>query len=139
MLGALIFIVLVLLASIKQINQYQEGVKFTLGKFSGIMKPGWRLIIPVFQSYQKIDMRIRTVDVPGQEAITKDNISVNGNAVIYYKVRDAEKAIIRVENFFFAVSQLAQTTMRNIVGEATLSVVKLLRFPTFEDVANCQT
>jgi regulator of protease activity HflC (stomatin/prohibitin superfamily) len=120
MLGTLIFIVLVLLASIKQINQYQEGVKFTLGKFSGIMKPGWRLIIPVFQSYQKIDMRIRTVDVPGQEAITKDNISVNVNAVIYYKVRDAEKAIIRVENFFFAVSQLAQTTMRNIIGEVNL-------------------
>ncbi|MEA3273205.1 MAG: slipin family protein [Patescibacteria group bacterium] len=120
MLGTLIFVVVVLLASIKQINQYQQGVKFTLGKFSGIMQPGWRLVIPVFQSYQKIDMRIRTVDVPGQEAITKDNISVNVNAVIYYKVRDAEKAIIKVENFFFAVSQLAQTTMRNIIGEVNL-------------------
>ncbi len=120
MWGILIVGAVLLLASIKQINQYQRGVRFTLGKFSGIMHPGWRLVIPIFQGYQKIDMRIRTVDVPDQEAITKDNISVNVNAVIYYKVRDAEKAVIQVEDFFFAVSQLAQTTMRNIVGEVNL-------------------
>lgn len=116
----LIVAILVLLVSIKQINQYERGVKFTIGKYSGIMEPGWRIVIPIFQSYQKIDMRIKAVDVPDQEAITKDNISVNVNAVIYYKVGSAEKAIIEVENYYYAVSQLAQTTMRNIVGEVNL-------------------
>lgn len=115
--GAIVFLIL---SSIKQINQYQRGVKFSLGKYTGIMQPGWRLVFPVFQSYQKIDMRIKAVDVPDQEAITKDNISVKVNAVIYYKVSHADKAIIEVENFYYAVSQLAQTTMRNVVGEVNL-------------------
>jgi len=84
------------------------------------MEPGWRLVIPVFQSYQKIDMRVKAVDVPDQEAITKDNISVKVNAVIYYKISAADKAVIEVEDFFNAVSQLAQTTMRNVVGEVSL-------------------
>jgi regulator of protease activity HflC (stomatin/prohibitin superfamily) len=110
----------VILISIKQINQYQRGVKFTIGRYTGIMEPGWRLVFPVFQSYQSVDMRIKAVDVPDQEAITKDNISVRVNAVIYYKVRNAEKVIIEVENFYYAVSQLAQTTMRNVVGEVNL-------------------
>ncbi|MEA2007307.1 MAG: slipin family protein [Patescibacteria group bacterium] len=116
----IILALLLIVASIKQINQYQRGVKFTLGKFTGIMNPGWRIVIPIFQGYQKVDMRVKAVDVPDQEAITKDNISVRVNAVIYYKVKDAEKAIIEVENFFFAVSQLAQTTMRNVAGEVSL-------------------
>jgi len=90
------------------------------GKYKGIMEPGWRLVIPVIQTYQKVDMRVKAVDVPDQEAITKDNISVRVNAVIYYKVKNAEKAIIEVEDFMFAVSQLAQTTMRNVVGEVNL-------------------
>lgn len=116
-IGVAVFIVLI---SIKQINQYERGVKFTIGKYVGIMEPGWRLVVPIFQSYQKVDMRIKAVDVPDQEAITKDNISVKVNAVIYYKVQDANRAIIEVENFFYAVSQLAQTTMRNVVGEVNL-------------------
>jgi regulator of protease activity HflC (stomatin/prohibitin superfamily) len=116
----IIAVLAVLIASIKQINQYQKGVRFSLGKYSGIMEPGWRIVLPIFQSYQKVDMRIKAVDVPDQEAITKDNISVTVNAVIYYRVSSAEKAIIEVENYFFAVSQLAQTTMRNVVGEVNL-------------------
>lgn len=121
-MGYTIFILLLgaLIASIKQINQYQKGVKFTLGKYSGIMEPGWRLVVPVFQGFQRVDMRIKAVDVPDQEAITKDNISVTVNAVIYYRVGAADKAIIEVENYFYAVSQLAQTTMRNVVGEVNL-------------------
>ena len=115
-----IIAVVVLLFSIKQINQYERGIKFTIGKFVGLMEPGWRIIIPVFQSYQKIDMRVRAVDVPNQEAITKDNISVTVNAVIYYKISEAEKAILEVEDVYYAVSQLAQTTMRNVVGEVDL-------------------
>lgn len=112
--------VFIILISIRQINQYQRGVKFTLGRYSKIMEPGWRLVFPIVQSYQKVDMRIKAVDVPDQEAITKDNISVTVNAVIYYKVSSAEKAIIEVEDFYYAVSQLAQTTMRNVVGEVNL-------------------
>jgi regulator of protease activity HflC (stomatin/prohibitin superfamily) len=114
------FLLALLVVSIKQINQYQKGVKFTLGKLTGMMEPGWRLVIPIFQSYIKVDLRVKAVDVPDQEAITKDNISVRVNAVIYYKVKDAAKAIIEVEDFYFAVSQLAQTTMRNVVGEVSL-------------------
>jgi regulator of protease activity HflC (stomatin/prohibitin superfamily) len=110
----------IILGSIRQINQYERGVRFTIGKYSGIMEPGWRLVIPVFQSYQKVDMRTKAVDVPDQNAITRDNVSVRVNAVIYYKVSDASKSIIEVEDFRYAVSQYAQTTMRNIVGEVTL-------------------
>jgi len=110
----------VVLSSIKQINQYERGVKFALGKYIAIMEPGWRLVWPIFQSYRKIDMRVKAVDVPNQEAITKDNISVGVNAVIYYKVQDAAKSILEVENFYYAISQLAQTTMRNAVGQVDL-------------------
>ena len=113
-------ILIVVIASIRQINQYQRGVKFTLGKYTGIMEPGWRLVWPIVQSYRKVDMRVKAVDVPDQKAITRDNVSVLVNAVIYYKVESAEKAVLEVEDFFYAISQYAQTTMRNIVGEATL-------------------
>jgi len=117
------FVVLIgfiILISLKQINQYERGVKFTMGKYSGIMEPGWKILIPVFQSFKKVDMRIKAVDVPDQKAITRDNVPVIVNAVIYYKVLMAEKAVIEVENFYYAISQYAQTTMRNIVGEVTL-------------------
>jgi len=113
-------IIIVIIGSIKQINEYERGIKFTLGKFSKIMNPGWNLVFPIFQSYKKVDIRTKAVDVPEQEAITKDNVSIRINAVLYYKIFDASKAIIAVENFNYAVSQLAQTTMRNIVGSVSL-------------------
>lgn len=116
----LIVIGVILIASIKQINQYERGIKFTLGKFTKIMQPGWRLVIPIIHSYKKVDIRTKAVDVPEQEAITKDNVSVKINAVIYYKIFDASKSILEVENFYYAVSQLAQTTMRNVVGSVSL-------------------
>lgn len=110
----------VLSAVIRQVNQYEKGVFFTIGKFTGIKEPGWRIVIPVFQSMRKVDMRTKAVDVPEQKAITKDNIAVGVNAVIYYRVADAAKAILEVEDFIYAMSQLAQTTMRNAVGEVEL-------------------
>ena len=119
-LPIIIIILLILLASIKQIKQYERGIKFTFGKFSKIMNPGLNLVIPIIQSYRKVDIRTKVVDVPNQEAITKDNVSIGINAVVYYKVFDASKAVLEVENFAFAVSQLAQTTMRNTVGTVTL-------------------
>ncbi|PJE60099.1 MAG: hypothetical protein COU85_00115 [Candidatus Portnoybacteria bacterium CG10_big_fil_rev_8_21_14_0_10_44_7] len=117
----LIFILLILLIiSLRQVNQYQRGVLFTMGRFTGIREPGWRIVIPIFQSMTRVDMRTKAVDVPDQKAITKDNIAVGVNAVIYYKVVDASKAVLEVEDFYYATSQLAQTTMRNTVGEVEL-------------------
>lgn len=116
----LVVALFITLISIRQINQYQRGIKFTFGKFTEVMEPGWRLVWPIIQSSQKVDIRTKAVDVPDQNAITRDNVTVKVNAVIYYKVSDAVKAIIEVEDFKYAISQYAQTTMRNIVGEATL-------------------
>jgi regulator of protease activity HflC (stomatin/prohibitin superfamily) len=117
----ILFIVLfIVLISVKQITQYERGLRFTFGRYSGLMNPGWRLVWPIIQFYKKVDLRVKAVDVPNQEAITKDNISVSVNAVIYYKIREADKAILEVENFFYAISQLAQTTMRNVVGQVDL-------------------
>lgn len=113
-------IIVLLLACLKQVNQWERGVVFTMGRYSYIMQPGWRLLVPIFQTFKKVDIRIKAVDVPDQKAITRDNVSVTVNAVIYYKVVDAGKAIIEVENFYYAISQYAQTTMRNIVGEVSL-------------------
>lgn len=116
----LVVLIFLLAISIKQINEYERGVRFLLGKYDGVMEPGWRIVLPIIQTYQKVDIRVKAVDVPDQDAITKDNVSVNVNAVLYYKVQNAEVAIIKVENFNYAVSQLAQTTMRDVVGEVTL-------------------
>ena len=121
MLIVLIIIIgFVILSSIRQINEYERGILFTFGKYSKILNPGWHVILPVIQFYKKVDIRTKAVDVPEQETITRDNVSIRINAVIYYKVFDAGKAIVEVENFYYAVSQLAQTTMRNIVGSVTL-------------------
>ncbi|MBQ8193238.1 MAG: slipin family protein [Bacilli bacterium] len=117
LLGILFFVII---SSIREISQYERGILFTCGKYSKILNPGWHVIIPIFQSYKKVDIRTKAVDVPEQEAITKDNVSVKINAVIYFKVFDASKAILEVENFRYAVSQYAQTTMRNAVGSVTL-------------------
>lgn len=116
----IIILVVLILSSIRQVNQYERGVKFMLGKYLNTKDPGWRIILPVIQSMSKVDIRVKAVDVPDQDAITKDNISVKINAVIYYKVSDAAKAIIEVEDFRYAISQLAQTTMRNTTGEVSL-------------------
>jgi regulator of protease activity HflC (stomatin/prohibitin superfamily) len=91
-----------------------------MGRFTGISELGWRIVIPIFQSMRIVDLRLKAVDVPAQDAITKDNVSAKINAVIYYRVTDAAKTVLEVENVAYAVLQLAQTTMRNIVGEVTL-------------------
>jgi regulator of protease activity HflC (stomatin/prohibitin superfamily) len=132
----IIIVAVVLLVSIKQINQYENGLIFTLGKFSGTMKPGWNLVFPIFQFYRKVDMRIKAVDVPDQEAITRDNISVKVNAVIYYKISSAEQAILEVEDFYYAMSQLAQTTMRNAIGQVELDELLSQRGKVSESIKN---
>jgi regulator of protease activity HflC (stomatin/prohibitin superfamily) len=117
----LIFVaVAVILISLRQVNQFERGVKFTMGKYSSMVEPGWKIVFPIFQSMTKVDLRLKAIDVPPQDAITKDNVSAKINAVIYYKVIDPAKAILEVEHVHWAVLQLAQTTMRNIIGEVTL-------------------
>jgi len=116
----IVAVILLILSSLKVVNEYERGVVFTFGRFSSVLKAGLRVVIPVIQTWRRVDMRIKAVDVPDQESITKDNITVGINAVIYYKVSEAAKAIIEVEHYNYAVSQLAQTTMRNIVGEVEL-------------------
>jgi len=102
------------------VDEYERGIRFVCGKFQKVLNPGWHIIIPIFQKYKKIDIRVKVVDVPEQDAITKDNVSVKINAVIYFSIFDAKKAMLSVQNCNYAVTQLAQTTMRNLVGSVTL-------------------
>ncbi|MFH1650202.1 MAG: slipin family protein [Candidatus Woesearchaeota archaeon] len=115
-----IVVLIYIVTGIKVVKQYERGVRFTLGKYTNMIGPGLQFLWPIFQTWQRIDIRIKTVDVPDQDAITKDNVSIKVNAVLYYKVSSAEKAVIEVEDYEYAVSQLAQTTMRNVVGEVSL-------------------
>lgn len=116
-------IISLLVVLLREVKQYERGVVLTMGKFTSLRSPGWSIIVPIFQQMEKVDLRVKAVDVPDQKVITRDNVSASINAVIYYKVSDATRAVLEVENFRFAVSQLAQTTMRNIVGSATLDEV----------------
>lgn len=119
--GVLILLLtFILIPAIKQVNQYERGVRFRFGKYKDEMIPGWRIVWPIIETWQKIDIRVKAVDVPDQEAITRDNVSARVNAVIYYRIETAKKAVLEVEDFFYAVSQLAQTTMRNVIGETSL-------------------
>ena len=130
----IIIIAIILLCSIRQIDEYERGIKFSLGKFSKIMNPGWNIVLPIFQSYKKVDIRTKAVDVPEQDAITKDNVSIRINAVLYYKIFDASKAIIAVEDYRYAVAQLAQTTMRNAVGAVSLDELLAERDKISEEI-----
>ena len=112
--------VIFVLGGLKVVHQYERGVRFTLGKFSSIMNPGLNFVFPILQSWQKVDVRVAVVDVPDQDCMTKDNVSVRVNAVLYYKITGSKDAILEVEDYHYAVSQLAQTTMRDVVGEVDL-------------------
>lgn len=131
-----IFCFLIIISSLKQVMEYERGIKFTLGRFSSEMTPGLNLVIPIFQSYQKVDIRVKTIDVPKQDCITKDNVSVNVDAVTYYYVSNTKKAILDVENFYYAISQLSQTTMRDVVGEVTLDELLANRDALSEKIRN---
>lgn len=132
----LIIVIIITIGAVKQIDEYERGILFTCGRFSKILGPGWHVVYPIFQSFKKVDIRTKAVDVPAQEAITKDNVSVKINAVIYYKVYDASKAVINVEDFRYAVSQLAQTTMRNAVGSVTLDELLSQREKISTEICN---
>ena len=134
LLFIIVIVVIILLRSIRQVNEYERGVKFRFGKFAKIINPGWNLILPVIESMKKVDIRTKAVDVPEQDAITKDNVSIRINAVLYYKIFDARKAIIAVEDYRYAVAQLAQTTMRNAVGAVSLDELLAERDKISEEI-----
>lgn len=120
LVAALPVVALILIFGIKVINEYERGLKFTFGVYTKQMQPGLRFVFPIIQTYEKVDIRTKVVDVPSQDAVTKDNVSVNINAVIYYKITNAEMSILEVEDYMYAVSQLAQITMKHMVGEVSL-------------------
>lgn len=117
---ALAIPLLILLSSLKVIREYERAVVFVLGRFYKVKGPGLIIILPVIQQMVRVDLRIRVLDVPTQDVISRDNVSVKVNAVVYYRVLDPEKAVIRVENFELATSQLAQTTLRSVLGQHEL-------------------
>jgi len=114
---------LLLWASVKVLREYERGVVFTLGRFSGVRGPGLILLIPMVQQMQRVDLRTVVMDVPSQDVISRDNVSVKVNAVVYFRVVDADRAIIEVDDFMMATSQLAQTTLRSVLGKHDLDAM----------------
>lgn len=118
---SLIFIIAVFVFSgIKVVKQYQRGVVLTLGRFSGIRNPGLRVVVPIFQTISMVDVRSTPIDVPKQEVITKDNVTVGVDAVVYFRVVDAPKAVLETTNYIYATSQFAQAALRDVTGNVDL-------------------
>ncbi len=112
----IVILILILASAIRILREYERGVVFTLGRFTGVKGPGLIILIPGIQKMVRVDLRIIVLDVPTQDVISHDNVSVHVNAVVYFRVIDPEKAIIQVENFYDATSQLSQTTLRSVLG-----------------------
>jgi regulator of protease activity HflC (stomatin/prohibitin superfamily) len=120
----LIFLVLIVLAnSLKVLREYERGVVFRLGRFVGVRGPGLIILVPFIERMVKVSLRTVTMDVPPQDVITRDNVSVRVNAVLYFRVVEPNRSILEVEDFYFATSQLAQTTLRSVVGQAELDEI----------------
>jgi regulator of protease activity HflC (stomatin/prohibitin superfamily) len=123
LLVVLAFLFLYVLSGIRMLYEYQRGVVFTLGKYGGTRKPGLTWIAPIFQSMRSVDMRITTQDIPKQEVITRDNITILANTVVYYRVEKPEDAIIKIQDYGYAVRQYTQTALRDVVGNAEMDFV----------------
>jgi regulator of protease activity HflC (stomatin/prohibitin superfamily) len=132
--AALLFVLSLLFASVKILREYERGVVFFLGRFQRVKGPGLIVVIPVIQQMVKVDLRTVTMDVPTQDVISRDNVSVKVNAVIYFRVVDAERAIIQVEDFIAATSQLAQTTLRSVLGAHELDEMLMNRDQLNHDI-----
>lgn len=115
-----IVVAIFILSGLKVINQYQRGVVLTLGRFTGIRNPGLRIVIPIFQTITRVDVRSTPIDVPKQEVITKDNVTANVDAVVYFRVLDPAKAVLETTNYVYATSQFAQAALRDITGNFEL-------------------
>jgi regulator of protease activity HflC (stomatin/prohibitin superfamily) len=112
-----VLIALLIFSTFRVLNEYERGVMMTLGRFSGVKGPGIVIVLPVLQQLRKVDLRVVVFNVPKQDVITRDNVSVKVNAVVYFRVVDPGKSILQVENFFEATSQVAQTTLRSVLGQ----------------------
>jgi len=121
--GALLVVLMVVIRGVRLLYEYERGVVFTLGKFTGTRDPGLNIIIPVYQNMQTVDMRIKTAEIPRQEVMTKDNIPMLVNAVVYFKVVKPEDAIIKIEDYAFAIRQYTQAALRDIVGNSEMDFV----------------
>jgi regulator of protease activity HflC (stomatin/prohibitin superfamily) len=117
------FVLLYLLAGIRVVNQYDEGIVFTLGKYSGKKTPGLNLIFVIFQRMVIVDMRVRTLDIPKQQVMTKDNVPIEVNGVVFFRVIKVEDAIIKVQNYEYAIEQYSQTALRDVIGGMTLDTL----------------
>lgn len=117
---ALAFVIVIIASAIRILLEYERGVVFRLGRFAGVRGPGLRFIIPVVDQLKKVNLRTVAMDVPPQDIITRDNVSVEVNAVLYFRVMDPQKALIEVDNYLYATSQLAQTSLRSVLGQVEL-------------------
>jgi regulator of protease activity HflC (stomatin/prohibitin superfamily) len=134
--GALAFFIVILYNTVKILKEYERGVIFFLGRFQTVKGPGLILLFPGVQKMTKVDLRVIVMDVPTQDVISRDNVSVKVNAVIYFRIVDPEKAIIRVANVFEATSQLSQTTLRSVLGQHELDDMLAERDKLNEDIQN---
>jgi len=116
----IVAVVIFVLSGIKVIDQYERAVVLTLGKFSGIREPGLRIVVPIFQKMFKIDQRTNTIDIPKQEVITQDNVTIKVDAVVYFRVKDVKKAVLEVTNYVYASSQFAEAALRDVTGNVDL-------------------
>jgi len=125
---------LILASAIKILREYERAVVFTLGRFTGVKGPGLILLVPIVQQMVRVDLRVVVLDVPSQDVISRDNVSVKVNAVVYFRVIDADRSIIQVENFMMATSQLAQTTLRSVLGKHELDEMLAERDKLNQDI-----
>lgn len=123
----IIIILVVLFAGLRVINQYEKSVVFTLGKFTGIKEPGLRYLVPIIQKQTKVDMRVRTLDIAKQQVMTKDNVPVDVNGVVFFKVIKIQDAVIKVQDYEYAIAQYSQTALRDVIGGMTLDTILVER------------
>ena len=132
--GLIFLAVIIVLSSIRIINQYEKGLVFTLGKFTGIRVPGLNLVVPIIQRMVVVDMRVRTADIQKQQVMTKDNVPVDVNGVVFFKVDKVDDAIIKVQDYQYAIAQYAQTALRDVIGGMTLDTVLVERQQIGEEI-----
>jgi len=130
----IIVAVILLFLMIRIINQYEKGLVFTLGKFTGIRNPGLNLIVPIIQRMVVVDMRVRTIDIEKQQVMTKDNVPVNVNGVVFFRVIKVDDAIIKVQDYQYAIAQYSQTALRDVIGGMTLDTILVERQQIGEEI-----
>lgn len=130
----LAIVIILVLSGLKIIDQYQRGVVLTLGSFTGVLTPGLNIVVPIFQRLIRVDMRITTADIPQQEVITRDNVPVGVNAVVYFQVEKPEDAVLKIQDYAYAVTQYSQTALRDVIGGVELDVLLTEREKLAEEI-----